>query len=172
MTKDDRAAFYELMWSFTPSLVLKVEKDKLVDEQVLTLVGEAFSYQEAKITDLLEQLAQLHEQLDQAKDELEQALLGSQGTAASPEEAPEPAPVPVPPEQVQALLRRHKILYQDAHLEVYMDEQGVQRTRKKTVPRPAQAEDVIGMRDTEEALYVVLGDGRHHTLPWALEEVS
>ncbi len=176
MTKDDRAELVALAGTFAPSLTQDLEEPEgLVDEQVLTLVAQAFASQEARVVDKTAEVFELKVDKEHLKTEVEElqeqiCCLEAQlqdACAQAPEAAPAPA---VPDEQVQALLRYHRVLYQDVHIEVYMDDNRVQRSRYRVVPRPAQAEDVAGMRDTEEALRVVLKDGKRYCLPWLDKE--
>lgn len=158
MTKDDRAALYAFTEAFVPSLVEHVDPQALVDDTVMQLVGESFAMMDAEIVELRECVQRLERELaDAQEDALNAVPLGKQQ---------------VPDAQLDALLRHHKIQYHDVHLSVYIDDEGVQRTRKQTVRRPANALDVIGQRETGEAVSVVLADGRRHLLAWPGVEVA
>lgn len=80
----------------------------------------------------------------------------------------EPAPFSVPPARLEALLRAHRILFNDTHTEPYTDDAGRARQRYRVVPRPATASDVLGHRATPDGVRVVLSDGTRHLLDQAV----
>ena len=159
MTRDERKALYSVVQAFTPNLTQNQSPQDLDDESASKLVADALAMQDAEITDLRAQLDEALRQLDlrQAGDSAEPAAQAA-GVA---------------PEQISALLRHHRISFNEALPEAYTDARGVTRRRWKTVPRPASAEDVQASRDTGDAgVSVVLRDGKRHLLPWLREEVA
>lgn len=148
MNKEERTSLYGIVNDFVPNLTTNLSHQHIDDDRVMSLVGEALAMQDAEIVELRNSV---------------QAL-----------EQSAPAALPVDPaqvtrEHVAALLRHHRLMYNDVHNQAYTDELGKARTRKVMVPRPAVMDDVLNYRDTGEGIRVVLGDGTRHLLIWIEE---
>lgn len=154
MTRDDRTAFYGVVSAFVPNLTQSLDPAKLVDDVVLQLVSEALAQMDAELLDLRQQADELRSALARAND----GAVIECGAV-------------VPEAQVDALLRHHRVMFGEVLQEGYTDKYGRHQVRPHTVPRPARAADVLGCRDTGDAVAVVLKDGKRHVLPYAESEV-